>query len=386
MKKELFWVILLVSFLLIPGVIAPAIEVTITGSGSNTEGEISSVEPTHPGFNPEINCNIDNNGNIIGKIENCKRTNHCSSDSILWAMLTLKATSQQSNIEITWSAEPTGDYGEETVKLFKNCKKDSHECTIELRCPQFNKGKNVYTPDKGLSYIINAEFKKINNPPTVEITKPADKSTFTARTNIDIEATASDSDGIQKVEFYNGASKLGEDASFPYSFTWNNVAAGTYSLTAKAFDNSGASTISNSVEITVTAICGDKFVNGQEECDGTASPLCPLPETCNSPGTKDSQGGSIQCKCTQSYCTGNCEYTIKKYENCKSDGTQIIVLTNNVQCDKDLHPQCILEKTIIVPCDRRIVSLPFFSSVQFISAATLTIAIYLILIFRKKVI
>ncbi|MDQ3650901.1 MAG: Ig-like domain-containing protein [Acidobacteriota bacterium] len=50
-----------------------------------------------------------------------------------------------------------------------------------------------------------------------------------------INATASDTDGtVAKVEFFQGVTKLGEDATAPYSFTSGNVAAGTYSWTAKA--------------------------------------------------------------------------------------------------------------------------------------------------------
>ena len=155
-------------------------------------------------------------------------------------------------------------------------------------------------------------------------------------------------------------------------------------VTAKATDNEDAATTSTPVNIIVTAICGDNVVKGnEEECDGIATPSCPLPETCNSPGTKNSQNQLIQCTCTKSYCTGECEYRINTYENCKSDGTQNIVLIRGDNCNKD---QCLLTKNIIVPCDRRIVSLPFFSSVQFISAAALIIAIYLILIFLMKVI
>ena len=56
---------------------------------------------------------------------------------------------------------------------------------------------------------------------------------------------AADSDGtIAKVEFYQGATKLVEDTTAPYGYTWSSVAAGTYSLTVKATDNGGAATTS----------------------------------------------------------------------------------------------------------------------------------------------
>jgi len=88
--------------------------------------------------------------------------------------------------------------------------------------------------------------------PYVAITSPTSGSTFTAPATINITANASDEDGsISRVEFFNGATKLGERTSNPWSFTWNNVPVGTYSLTAVATDNSGAKTTSSAVSITV---------------------------------------------------------------------------------------------------------------------------------------
>ena len=91
-------------------------------------------------------------------------------------------------------------------------------------------------------------------PPTVDITSPADGSTFPTGSNITITADANDSDGtVSKVEFFEGANKLGEDTTGPsYSFTWNNVAAGSYTLSAKATDNDGATGTSDPVGITVS--------------------------------------------------------------------------------------------------------------------------------------
>src|SRR5690606_10700984 len=74
--------------------------------------------------------------------------------------------------------------------------------------------------------------------------------------------TEADSDGtITKVEFYNGTTLLGTDTSAPYSYTWTNVKAGEYNITAKATDNKGATTISDVVSIQVGAI---KQVGGDE--------------------------------------------------------------------------------------------------------------------------
>ncbi len=92
-----------------------------------------------------------------------------------------------------------------------------------------------------------------NLPPTVSITSPSDGASFTAPANIVINAAASDADGsVTQVRFYQGTTLLGSDTSSPYSFTWSNVGAGSYSLTCDVIDNAGAITTSTPVDITVT--------------------------------------------------------------------------------------------------------------------------------------
>jgi hypothetical protein len=53
------------------------------------------------------------------------------------------------------------------------------------------------------------------------------------------------------VDFYASTTLIGTDAASPYNATWGNVPAGIYSLTAIARDNTGASSTSPSVTITV---------------------------------------------------------------------------------------------------------------------------------------
>src|SRR5256885_4270141 len=91
-------------------------------------------------------------------------------------------------------------------------------------------------------------------PPSVSLTSPAAGATFIAPATVTVSATASDSDGtVSKVEFYNGATLISTATSAPYSMPWSNVAAGAYTLTAKATDNAGATTTSSGVSITVDA-------------------------------------------------------------------------------------------------------------------------------------
>lgn len=83
--------------------------------------------------------------------------------------------------------------------------------------------------------------------PVVSIMSPAMHTHQTAGGSVTIQVYAWDSDGtVQKVEFYAGDAKLGEDMSSPYSFTWTSIPEGTHHLTARAVDNSGTSTTSTS--------------------------------------------------------------------------------------------------------------------------------------------
>jgi galactose oxidase-like protein/Big-like domain-containing protein len=89
--------------------------------------------------------------------------------------------------------------------------------------------------------------------PTVALTQPADGASFAAPATVSLAATASDVDGtVAKVEFFNGATKLGEDSTAPFTFTWSGVGVGTYSLTARATDDLGQTTTSAPSRITVS--------------------------------------------------------------------------------------------------------------------------------------
>jgi len=103
--------------------------------------------------------------------------------------------------------------------------------------------------------VTNNCTPPVNQPPVVTISSPGKSSTFSAPATIVIDASASDPNGtIVKVEFFNGSTKLGEITTLPYSFTWKNVPAGSYLITAAATDNLNTRTISDAVTVTVTNI------------------------------------------------------------------------------------------------------------------------------------
>jgi hypothetical protein len=94
-----------------------------------------------------------------------------------------------------------------------------------------------------------------NQLPTVSVTSPIAGQSFTAPASLTLTAAASDSDGtITGVDFYVGTVMVGSDSSSPYSAAWSNVAAGNYSLTAVARDNSGGTRTSAAIAVTITAV------------------------------------------------------------------------------------------------------------------------------------
>ncbi len=92
-----------------------------------------------------------------------------------------------------------------------------------------------------------------NAVPAVSITSPSNNANFASPASITFNANATDADGrITNVQFYNGSTLLGSNAASPYSYTWTNVAAGTYTITAAATDDKGAKTTSSPITIVVT--------------------------------------------------------------------------------------------------------------------------------------
>ncbi len=93
----------------------------------------------------------------------------------------------------------------------------------------------------------------VNPPPTVSITWPTNGAAFKVGTDVTIQASASDANGIAKVDFFAGTNFVGTCTN---ETTWTTVAKGLkpgkYSLRAQAFDKSkGRGVSTNAVTITV---------------------------------------------------------------------------------------------------------------------------------------
>jgi hypothetical protein len=160
-----------------------------------------------------IKANASDNDGSIAKVE-------------FYNGATLLGTATTSPYSFSWNNVQEGDYNL-TAKAYDNLNGTTTSSVVSIKV-------------------------KVNALPTVSIFSPVDGTTYIDPATIAITANATDSDGgISKVEFYNGANLIGEVLTTPYTFNWANVSAGTYSLTAKAYDNLNASKVSTAVTVTV---------------------------------------------------------------------------------------------------------------------------------------
>ena len=92
-----------------------------------------------------------------------------------------------------------------------------------------------------------------NLSPVVSITSPAAGALLSAPATFTVQASASDPDGsVTQVQFFAGTTSLGVAMSSPYLVTVTSLPAGSYTLTAVATDNAGATTTSAPVTIVVS--------------------------------------------------------------------------------------------------------------------------------------
>ncbi len=133
-----------------------------------------------------------------------------------------------------------------------------------------------------------------NRYPVCSISSPSNGASFITPANITINANAVDPDGsVSKVEFFQGTTKIGEDLTSPYSFTWNGVTIGSYSLTVKATDNLGAVSTSSAVSVSVGGIPITVAADSKTKVYGGSDPALTYRITSGSLAGGDTFTGSL---------------------------------------------------------------------------------------------
>ncbi|MCF8378673.1 MAG: glycoside hydrolase family 9 protein [Bacteroidales bacterium] len=81
-----------------------------------------------------------------------------------------------------------------------------------------------------------------NNPPVIKITSPTNGSTAGSASPVIVKGTATDSDGISKVELYLNAHFIGEITSGSFEWALDSLSFGTHSVSILAYDSYGLTT------------------------------------------------------------------------------------------------------------------------------------------------
>jgi hypothetical protein len=139
---------------------------------------------------------------------------------------------------------PNGDYGVGVPGILGKWKYASNLGVFVGLQDRYSGNIWVYKPVSGGNQL-----------PVVNLTAPANGAIIAAGGNVMLSASALDLDGtVSKVEFFEGANRLGESLAAPYEFIWINPAVGSYTLTARATDNLGGVAVSPSSTVTLSGI------------------------------------------------------------------------------------------------------------------------------------
>jgi alpha-mannosidase len=173
---------------------------------------------------------------------------------------------------ILWSLKPAEEgIGQGIIARVYNAANQTTNATLQLTNPITNAQRTshietnlevaalndgalalAFTPQQYQTFRLFTSETISDVPPVVSLTGPSNGALFAAQTNVRLEALATDADGaISKVEFFNGATKLGESVAAPYSLSLESLPVGKHQLRAKATDNRGRSVFSSPVRITV---------------------------------------------------------------------------------------------------------------------------------------
>ncbi len=100
-----------------------------------------------------------------------------------------------------------------------------------------------------------ATYQAAMNLPVIMLSDPIAGASFQSPATINLAASVTaNGHTITKVQFLNGTTLLGEDAASPYSYMWNNVVAGNYSLTARVVYDAGSTLDSAMINVVVAGL------------------------------------------------------------------------------------------------------------------------------------
>jgi len=117
---------------------------------------------------------------------------------------------------------------------------------VILENVELKAGKQVLRLTIGSEDYVNLNYMTfaaldVHEPPTMEITSPANNGEYSINSEIIISANASSSDDvIENVKFYIGTELVATIETEPYEYTWSGMDAGNYTIKAIATDSYGS--------------------------------------------------------------------------------------------------------------------------------------------------
>ncbi|WP_299618032.1 carbohydrate-binding protein [uncultured Tenacibaculum sp.] len=241
----------------------------------------------------------------------------------------------------TWeSKQRTGaNHCGEPQKIFINVPTAGiHTISFSMREDGFEMDKFVlsktYTKPTGVGPAeVLVDCGGNNQAPQVSITSPANGNEFTVNEPIQLSANASDSDGnIAKVEFFSNGNLIATENTAPYNTSVTIAQTGNYEITAKATDNDGATTTSNSVSIEVKGVSAAIQLPGNFEAEDYSSKSGSV-KIENTPNSTGQNLGFIKNGDTVSYNVnvGNTgDYLFEFYASSNGVGGEIEVLDDGI--------------------------------------------------------
>ncbi|NJM79209.1 MAG: hypothetical protein HC854_05375 [Flavobacterium sp.] len=120
------------------------------------------------------------------------------------------------------------------------------------------------TTEKTLTVTVTSSISPctgVSNP-TVNITSPANNAPFNEGQNVTINAIATSTVNIIKVEFYDGTTLVGTDTTSPYSFSSSTLSVGIHNFTAKAYSDCNKFALSGSKTIVINTVSSSSPISG----------------------------------------------------------------------------------------------------------------------------
>lgn len=200
-----------------------------------------------------------------------KATHFSASSLLFFLLLSTPATCLATDVTLAWDPSPDADLSGYRIYYQANSSAIPFQGSgaTEGNAP-VDKGKSTTASISGLNpansyffavtaYNSAGEESVYSNivqipetlPPSVSITGPQAGTTVAG--TVAFSASATDNAGIARVQFLVNGTQVYESATAPYTYSWDTspLSAGSYALTAKAFDISGNEALSQSVTVSV---------------------------------------------------------------------------------------------------------------------------------------